>query len=254
MPKKTYFNWSTGKDSALALYHILKNPEIEIVRLLTTINSHYNRVSMHGLRRELMEKQIEATGIPFTTIELPEEPDMETYEQIMESKVKELKDEGISDCAFGDIFLEDLRVYREKQLEKMDIKAHFPLWKRDTKELLSEFIDLGFKSIVICAKADLLDESFVGRVIDHSFIADLPENVDPCGENGEFHTFCFDGPIFKNPINFKIGETVFKSYKNPENCGTNEEDEEQVETDQSNIDKSKSNRMGFWYCDLLLEV
>jgi len=238
MAKKTYFNWSTGKDSALALYHILKNPEFEISHLITTINAHFNRVSMHGLRRELMEAQINATGIAFSTIELPEQPNMEEYEMLMTAAIQPLVAAGYKDCAFGDIFLEDLRKYREDQLAKIGIKGHFPLWKRDTKELLSEFLDLGFQSIVICAKSELLDASFCGRIIDRDFINDLPDNVDPCGENGEFHTFCFDGPIFSQPIDFEIGETVFKAYKNPENCGGDSNERPKPE-------------MGFWYTDLL---
>lgn len=240
MPEKLYFNWSTGKDSALALYHILQNPSFEVSHLLTSINSHFDRVSMHGLRRELMESQIKSIGIPFSTIELPESPDMAEYESIMENTVKQLVKDGHKNCAFGDIFLEDLRHYREEQLAKFDIKAHFPLWQRDTKAIINEFLDLGFKAIVICAKAELLDESYVGRVIDRDFINSLPATVDPCGENGEFHTFCFDGPLFKNSIPFEIGETVFKSYKNPASCETDKENE-----------PSPAKDMGFWYCDLI---
>lgn len=235
-----YFNWSTGKDSALALYHILQNPSFEVSRLLTSINAHFDRVSMHGLRRELMENQIKSIGIPFSTVELPESPDMAEYETIMENTVKQLVRDGYKNCAFGDIFLEDLRRYREEQLAQFDIKAHFPLWKRDTKTIINEFLDLGFKAIVICAKAELLDESYVGRVIDKDFIDSLPSTVDPCGENGEFHTFCFDGPLFKTPIPFEIGETVFKSYKNPAKCETDTENEPGLAKD-----------MGFWYCDLI---
>ncbi len=246
MAKPCYFNWSTGKDSALALYYLLQDKNFEIGHLLTTVNAHFNRVSMHGLRRELMEKQISAIGIPFGTIELPEEPSMEEYEVLMNDTVQELKAKGYNDCAFGDIFLEDLRAYREKQLEKVGIQATFPLWKKDTTKLLKTFLKLGFKSIVICAKADLLDKSFVGRVIDEQFMSDLPENVDPCGENGEFHTFCFDGPIFSKPVPFEVGETIFKAYKNPENCDTSNDKSTQHKSTESN-----ENEMGFWYCDLI---
>ena len=231
MKKKVYFNWSTGKDSALALYYLQNDPSVEIGHLLTAVNTHFDRVSMHGLRRSLMETQIKEINIPFSTIELPESPSMEAYEQIMTEKVQELLNKGYTAAAFGDIFLEDLRQYREKQLEKFGINTYFPLWKKDTKQLLHEFLNLGFKAIVITVKSDLLDKSFVGRVIDADFIKELPKNVDPCGENGEFHTFCFDGPIFKNPIPFKIGETILKTYKNPSKDGEKE--------------------IGFWYCDLL---
>jgi len=185
---------------------------------------------MHGVSRVLLEQQAQSIGLPLTTVELPEEASMEIYEPIIERKVTELKQEGYSTAAFGDIFLEDLRTYREEQLDKVKMNASFPLWKRDTKELLKEFLDLGFKTIVVCIKSDLLDQSFVGRTIDDSFIEDLPDNVDPCGENGEFHTFCYDGPIFKNPIQFKLGETVYKSYQSPDKEDTD---------------------MGFWFCDLI---
>lgn len=238
MSKKLYFNWSTGKDSALALYYLKQNPEFEVSHLLTTINAHFNRVSMHGLRRELMEAQIKSIGIPFSTVELPEEPTMEEYEVLMNQALQPLKANGLHHTGFGDIFLEDLRKYREDKLAESGITTHFPLWKKDTKAILKEFLSLGFKSVVICAKSELLDESFVGRVIDEDFINDLPDNVDPCGENGEFHTFCFDGPIFSKPVEFEIGETVFKAYKNPENCGGSEDEPPKPE-------------MGFWYCDLV---
>ncbi len=232
---KTYFNWSSGKDASLALYHLQKDGKYQIDRLLTSINAHHNRVSMHGLRRELLEQQIKSIGIPVTTVELPEEPTMEEYNKIMNGTVKQLKSEGYSNCGFGDIFLEDLRTYREDQLKSLDIACHFPLWKRDSKKIISEFIKLGFKAIVICIKSELLDASFVGREVNESFINDLPPNVDPCGENGEFHTFCFDGPIFTNPIKFEIGEKVFKEYKMP--------------NQKNMVENSKS--MGFWFIDLL---
>ena len=214
--KKTYFNWSSGKDASLALYRLKQDPDVYIDRLPTSINAHHDRVSMHGLRRELLNRQAESIGLPLETIELPEAPSMEDYNQIMEQAVKRLKSQAYTHCGFGDIFLEDLRKYREEQLEPHQISCIFPLWKSDTKALLHEFISLGFKAVVICIKAELLDESFLGREIDERFIADLPANVDPCGENGEFHTFCYDGPIFNHPIAFQTGEKTYKEYKNPE--------------------------------------
>ncbi|HYG53415.1 MAG TPA: diphthine--ammonia ligase [Flavobacteriales bacterium] len=232
--KKTYFNWSTGKDSALALYHVLKDKKFNVDYLLTSVNAHHDRVSMHGLRRTLLEKQIDAVGIPYGTLELPEEPSMEMYETIMRNCVEELTKKGFTDAVFGDIFLEDLRTYREKKLSVCGIQAHFPLWKRNTKDLVHEFIDLGFKAIVICTKADFLDKSFCGRELDCNFVADLPSNVDPCGENGEFHTFCYQAPFFKNPIGFEKGELVYKAYKAP----------------QTDKEHSPEKEMGFWFCDL----
>ena len=230
---KTFFNWSTGKDSALALYYLQKKPEYQVDLLLTSVNSQHDRISMHGLRRSLLEKQAKAIGIPLTTIELPETPTMDEYNSIMEEKVNSLALLGFTYTAFGDIFLEDLRNYREEKLSQYNIKALFPLWKKDTKELISNFLKLGFKTIVVCVNGNLLDKSFVGRVIDEQFLKDLPENVDPCGENGEFHTFCFDGPIFSTPVEFEIGEIVSKSYTSPKT-----DDETQKTID-------------FWFCDLI---
>ncbi len=232
---KTYFNWSTGKDAALALYHLQKDGRFTVDKLLTTVNNFHNRVSMHGLRTDLLGLQAKSIGIPLTTVKLPKEPSMEDYNQIMSATVEGLQEEGYTHCGFGDIFLEDLRAYREEQLKPYGIKAHFPLWKRNTKALVEEFIGLGFKAIVICTKATLLDESFVGRALDANFLRDLPSNVDPCGENGEFHTFCYDGPIFKEPIKFKLGEKVFRAYKTPKGAD----------------EQKKDSNMGFWFCDLV---
>lgn len=227
---KTYFNWSTGKDSAMALHQLLQDDNYNVDQLLTSVNAAYDRVTMHGLRRSLMEAQIKAIGLPCNTIELPENPDMATYGKLMKEGVELLKNQGYTATGFGDIFLEDLRTYREKQLAELNIDCVFPLWKRDTKELMSEFISLGFKAIVVCINSQLLDESFVGREVDASFIDDLPENVDPCGENGEFHTFCYDGPIFKNSVSFEIGEKTYREYPSPNENEPN---------------------YGYWFCDLL---
>jgi uncharacterized protein (TIGR00290 family) len=224
---KTYFNWSSGKDSALALHYLLQDPNYSVEYLLTSVNAHYNRVSMHGLRTELLQQQVNAIGIANGTIELPEQPSNAEYETLMRQKVAQLKASGFDYAAFGDIFLEDLKQYRERQLAAMRIKTVFPLWKKDTRQLLHAFIASGFKAITVCVNAQLLDDSFVGRIIDHDFINDLPKGVDVCGENGEFHTFCYDGPIFKHPVKFSIGETVFKEYKN------------------------KETKSGFWFCDLV---
>ncbi|WP_242085133.1 adenine nucleotide alpha hydrolase [Aestuariivivens sediminis] len=232
---KTYFNWSSGKDSAIALFYLLQDARFSIEKLITTINSHYDRVSMHGLRTELLVAQFQAVKIPYSFVELPEMPDMARYEQIIGETVERLKMEGFTHSAFGDIFLEDLRNYREHQLARQGIKAVFPIWNRDTKELLQEFLDLGFKSIVVCANSKFFNEDFVGTVMDKDFVKRLPQGVDPCGENGEFHTFCFDGPIFNNPVSFDIGEKVYREYDNP-NTG-----------DNSN---GPQDPYGVWYCDL----
>lgn len=231
IPKRTYFNWSSGKDSAFALFKFQQKKDYTIDLLVTSINSHHNRVSMHGLRREVLLEQTKLIGLPLQLIELPEKPSMKIYENVLTKTVEGLQDRGYTDCVFGDIFLEDLRAYREKQLNSFNIISHFPLWKIDTKILLNDFLKEGFKTIVIAINASLLDVCFLGRIIDEKFINDLPEGVDPCGENGEFHTFCFDGPIFNKPVDFKIGEKVYQSYPNP--------------------DKTKKD-VGFWFLDLTL--
>lgn len=242
MTENLFFNWSTGKDSALALHTLLEDPNFEVKHLLTTVNAHFDRVSMHGLRRALMEQQIASIGIPYSTVELPESPSMEEYNVVMQDVITTLKQKGLNSTAFGDIFLEDLRKYREDNLRKQDIKAHFPLWKKDTLSIAKTFFDLGFKAITVCCKSDLLDESFVGREYNQSFVDDLPENIDPCGENGEFHTFCYAGPIFKEPIEFTIGEKVKKAYKNPSKCDTDTD----TQTESNELPE-----LGFWYCDLI---
>nr|WP_294861338.1 diphthine--ammonia ligase [uncultured Fluviicola sp.] len=214
-----YFNWSGGKDSTLALYRFLQNPTFDIRYLLTTLNKEADRISMHGVRRELLLAQAESLGIPAKAVELPSSSDMQAYETVMNTAIQELKAEEIRDCVFGDIFLEDLRTYREQKLEEVSISAHFPLWKEDTSKLVNEFIDLGFKTVVVCVDSSKLGEEFVGRVIDRQFLADLPQNVDPCGENGEFHTFVFDGPIFSKPVEFQLGEKVLKTYESKNQDG-----------------------------------
>jgi len=235
---KTVFNWSSGKDSALALYELLQEDQYEIHCLLTSLSKQYDRISMHGVRSDLLEQQAQSIGLPLVKMEIPEMPSMELYENVMRETLTRLQTEGVTHAAFGDIFLEDLREYREKKLTEMDLKAVFPLWKRDTKALIHEFINLGFKTIVTCVDARLLDQSFAGRVIDADFIRELPENVDPCGENGEFHTFTFDGPLFKNPIAFTKGEVILRKYEAPKN-------------DDDCYTTPRETEYGFWYCDLI---
>jgi len=209
---KTYFNWSSGKDSALALHRLLQDPTYQVDFLLTSINPVLQRVSMHGLRTELLYQQVATIGIPHGTLDLTEDVTHATYEKLMEVELALLRAKGFKYAGFGDIFLEDLRVYREKQLSPFQIQGHFPIWKQDTKQLIHEFIEEGFKAIVICINGELLDKSFAGRVIDKDFIKDLPAGIDPCGENGEFHTFCYDAPYFDQAIAFEVGETVNRSY------------------------------------------
>ncbi|MFA9189522.1 diphthine--ammonia ligase [Flavobacterium magnesitis] len=240
--KKALFNWSSGKDSALALYKILQNPEFEINCLLTSVNQQFQRISMHGVRVELLEQQAESIGIPLEIMQIPEMPTMEVYEDVMQQTLEKLKNRGITHSVFGDIFLEDLRKYREDKLATMGFKGVFPIWKIPTHNLIQEFIALGFKTIVVCVNERYLDKSFVGRIIDQQFIDDLPENVDVCGENGEFHTFSFDGPIFSKPIDFEIGEIVYRKYEKPKQDSSNT---------ACDTNDSTAYDYGFWYCDLI---
>lgn len=234
MKPKALFNWSSGKDSALALYKIIQEDQYEICTLLTSINKEFQRISMHGVHVHLLEQQASLLGIPLTKMELPKEPSMEEYQEIMNTTMTEIQAQGITHSIFGDIFLEDLRQYREKQLNSIGMNAVFPLWKQNTSDLIQEFLALGFKTIVTCVNGTYLDKSFAGRIIDQQFLDELPENVDPCGENGEFHTFTFDGPIFKKPVRFEIGETVKKTYPKPKS-NPEDQDDEYV----------------FWFCDLI---
>ncbi len=223
------FNWSGGKDSALALYKLKQGKDYNVKCLLTTLNAEYKRISMHGVRQELLQQQAASIGLPLVECFLPEKATCNDYNSMMRETLMNFIIDGIHYSAFGDIFLEDLRQYRENQLDKIGMKAIFPLWKRNTIDIANEFIDLGFKTIITCVSSKHLDESFVGRTFDKQFIADLPKEVDPCGENGEFHSFVVDGPIFKTPINYTLGEKVFRSYP---------------------INSKDVNESGFWFIDL----
>lgn len=236
---KAYMNWSGGKDSSLALYHALGDNTLSVEALFTSVNAVHNRISMHGVRRELLQRQAHSIGLPLYTAELPEQPGIQEYEQEMYSKVATLREQGFGTAVFGDIFLEDLKQYREEQLAKLGIPCSFPLWKKDTKELMQEFLNLGFKAVVVCVNSTRLDESFCGRLIDAAFVADLPKDVDVCGENGEYHSFVFDGPIFKEPIQFTKGEKVFRQYAAPKD-----------ENDQC-FSATPQQPSGFYFQDLL---
>lgn len=243
MQPKAIFNWSGGKDSSLCLYHVLKNQDYAIQCLLTSVSETYQRISMHGVRVELLDIQAERLGLPLIKLQIPDMPSMEVYEQVMQAALKDLQAQGASVSIFGDIFLEDLRQYREQKLAEVGLKGVFPLWNRSTKALIREFIALGFKTITTCVNEKYLDESFVGRIIDEDFLNDLPDTVDPCGENGEFHTFVFDGPLFSKPILFEKGEVVYRKYtpqpKNDDN------------TYDCKTDDTSPYQYGFWYCDLI---
>jgi len=208
VPEPILFCWSGGKDSALALHTLLQQNHVRIAALLTTVTEGYDRVSMHGVRRELLRRQAESLRLPLHEVFIPPKCGNPLYEARMEEALLSFFEQGIRRVAFGDIFLEDLRVYREKNLARVAMQALFPIWKRDTRELIREFHAAQFRSVAVCVDSKVLDRSFAGRELDESFFADLPAGVDPCGENGEFHTFVFDGPIFSRPVGFTLGEVV----------------------------------------------
>jgi uncharacterized protein (TIGR00290 family) len=245
-------NWSGGKDSSLCLHKILEEGQFTVDYLLTSVNSFHNRISMHGVRRELLEAQTRSIGIPLETIELPEQPGMEEYEHAMQEKISYLKGQGCDHALFGDIFLEDLRRYREEKLRSMDINGVFPLWQIPTPQLMEEFLQKGFKAIIVCVNSKYLGKDFCGRIIDESFIRDLPANVDPCGENGEYHSFVFDGPLFREPIPFVKGEIVYREYKAPASTITTEPKTSSADPSPSPCNPmDQPSQTGFYFCDLL---
>lgn len=211
MPRqKVVLCWSGGKDSCFALYELQKAGSYEIVSLLTTVTRDYDRISMHGVRNRLLDEQANALGLPLEKVYISKGANNQEYETKMGDVLQKFKSRGVSDVAFGDIFLEDLRKYREQNLAKIGMNAIFPIWKRNSNELAHSFIDLGFRTIVTCVDSKQLDISFAGRLYDRQFLSDLPVSVDPCGENGEFHSFVYDGPLFRNPTAFSKGEMVLK--------------------------------------------
>ena len=210
MKEKVILSWSGGKDSALALYELEKTESYEIAALLTTVTQGYDRISMHGVQRILLERQAESLGFPLEKVFISKDSSNEDYESKMREVLTKYVADGVSCVVFGDIFLEDLRRHREENLSKIGMKGIFPIWKRDSGELAHTFIDLGFAAIITCVDSDVLDKTFIGRAFDESFLSQLPSTVDPCGENGEFHSFVYDGPIFREPILHTKGEVVLR--------------------------------------------
>jgi uncharacterized protein (TIGR00290 family) len=218
--EKVLVSWSGGKDSALALSEILGRRQYQVEALLTTVTRDYDRISMHGVRRALLERQAHSLGFPLEEVWIPKQASNETYEANMGRVLERYASQGVSSVVFGDIFLEDLRKYREKKLAQVGMKGIFPLWKRDTRELIQLFLSRGFQAITTCVDGQALDRAFVGRVIDKRFLSELPEAVDPCGENGEYHSFVFEGPILREKVPYTVGEIVLREDR-------------------------------FWYCDLV---
>ena len=234
---KAFLNWSGGKDSALCLYKA-KQQGLKIEALVTTINSSTERISMHGVRRTLLEHQAAALQLPLYILELPEQPGMAEYEQAISQTNQMLKAKGFTHAVSGDLFLEDLKSYREKLYAKDGLECLFPLWETNTKELIQSFFASGFKALIVCVNTALLDKSFCGRLLDASFIKDLPANVDVCGENGEYHSFVFDGPVFSKPVLFEKGEVIYQEYPAPK-------------TEKQNCFTNPQPQAGFYFCDLL---
>lgn len=207
---KTILSWSSGKDSAWTLHHLRADPSVEVVALLTTLNDAFDRVAMHGVRREILEAQADAAGLPLHIIRLPWPCSNEAYERLMSDYVRDQVGRGIEAIAFGDLFLEDIRAYREQKLAGSGLKPIFPLWGKPTRELAEDMIDSGLVTYVATVDPNKLDASFAGRRFDRSFIADLPQGIDPCGENGEFHTCVAAGPMFRSALPIRTGDIVVR--------------------------------------------
>ncbi len=208
MKPKILLSWSSGKDSAWSLHILRQRSEVEIVGLLTTINTHFQRVAMHGTRYELLKAQAAAARLPLWEVPLPWPCSNEIYEQAMSAACASAVNQGISGVAFGDLFLEDVRRYREDRLRGTGLQPIFPLWGRNTRELISEMLDGGLRARIVCVDPTKLSADFAGRDLDHELLRRFPASVDPCGENGEFHTFTHAGPMFDEPVLFEGGECV----------------------------------------------
>ena len=205
---KIWLSWSSGKDSAWALHVLRCAGEHEVAGLLTTMNEAADRVAMHAVRRALLEAQARAADVPLIAVDLPWPCDNAAYAARMRAACDRALAEGIEGIAFGDLFLEDVRAYREEQLAPTGLEALFPLWGRDTRELAETMVEGGLSSVLTCVDPKQLERDFGGRTFDAALLADLPDGVDPCGENGEFHTFATSGPMFREPVAVTVGETV----------------------------------------------
>ena len=210
MLEKILLTWSGGKDSAMALHEIQKISDFEIESLLTTVTEDYRRISMHGIKEELLDMQVKALGYELEKIIISKHCTNKEYDLKMRHTLEKYVSLGIKKVVFGDIFLADVRKYREQNLAKIGMTGIFPLWSKKTTILAHDFIELGFKAVITCVDTHSLEGTFVGRMFDQKFLDELPPNIDPCGENGEFHTFVWDGPIFSTPISFEIGENVLR--------------------------------------------
>ncbi|MDP3468180.1 MAG: ATP-binding protein [Daejeonella sp.] len=207
---KAVLFWSAGKDSAMALNRLKQNPQVEIIGLITTLNSDYKRISMHGIAEQVLDRQAEQLGFPVIKMWVSSQPDNHTYEEAFMKTCSQLTEMSVDTLVFGDIFLEDLRVYREDLATKAGLKTYFPLWKISLMELQKELSDGGYEAITCCVQSDKLGMDWIGKQLNPDFFKKLPHGIDPFGENGEFHTFCYNGPIFREPITYQTGEVVFR--------------------------------------------
>lgn len=207
---RTVVSWSGGKDAAYALAELQQANEVHIEELLTTVGADTGRSSMHGVRRELYDRQAKAIGLPIEFVELPAEATNEAYERAMAAVIEDYANRGIERITFADLHLDDVRAYREQRLSGSGVDGYWPLWGRDTAVLAADFVER-FAAVVVAVDGDVLDASFAGRAFDEDFLADLPDEADPCGENGEFHTFVWDGPVFDEPVSVRTGETVTRA-------------------------------------------
>jgi len=201
-------SWSSGKDSAWALHLLRRSPDIEVAALITTFNSIHDRVAMHAVRRRLVEEQAKRIGLPLWPVELPWPCPNGVYEELMSAVCRRAVAEGLTGIAFGDLFLRDIREYRERQMEGSGLEPLFPVWDIPTRGLAASMIEAGVKAIITCIDPNKLDASFAGREFDSAFVNDLPASADPCGENGEFHSFVYDAPVFSSPIAVRTGQIV----------------------------------------------
>ncbi len=206
--KRAWLSWSSGKDSAWSLEVVRRQGEFEVQALLTTMNAEFQRVAMHAVRESLLRAQAESAGLPLVTIPIPYPCPNAAYEEAMASALRRARDEGVTHMIFGDLFLEDIRRYREEKLAGTGITPVFPLWGLDTRKLANQMVGGGLRALLTCVDPGKLDASFAGRSFDADLLADLPEGIDPCGENGEFHTFAFEGPMFRAPIEVERGKVV----------------------------------------------
>ena len=212
VPQNVLVAWSGGKDSALALREVLRDGRYRVAALLTTVTAEYDRISMHGVRRTLLEQQAASLGLPLEQVVISPGATNEQYEGNMGATLVALRDRvpGLDTVVFGDLFLADIRAYRERMLARIGMRALFPLWLRDTRALAHECVRLGYRAVLVCVDADQLAAEFAGREFDAELLRDLPSSVDPCGENGEFHTFAYAGPEFRDPVRHERGPVVLR--------------------------------------------